>query len=900
MQGAVTSQLAGREPERARIAAFAEALADGARTLHIRGEPGIGKTALWRLAVADARAPGAACWSAGRRRRSCRSASPGWSTCSRTPGSTRTRSWARTTRSRAAGRCWRAAVARAGRAGRARRRRPAVARRSAPPGRCASPCGAWTPSPSACSPRCAATRATRWAPPASSRPGRCAALDLGPLELEALRRALGGTFGAISRPSLHRIHAISGGNPLYAIELARGPRDGGPRLPDSLQAALASRLDAVPCALAGLLEAVSALGPTAVHELRALLPVADVDALLDEAEERELLVVDEDLRVRFSHPLIGSAVYGRMRPRKRQALHARLAAAGGDPDVRARHLALSTDVPDAAVAALLDAAAERARRREAFELAADFAGHALRLTPPGDAADAQRRALAEIQDRGVAGEVRRALALADALVARTPPGPARCEALLARGSLEDDTFGTSIARLREALADAGEDASLRPRALNHLGWTLGITGLDLAAGIASVREAVALTDPVLAGRQWMTFSADLAYLEALAGRPPTERMAQAVALEPRFGTHIQFTSPRTQQAELALWSGDLATAHTLFTAVRRDAARSGTEIHHPYESFDLALVACAAGDFAAAEAHVREGVEAARDAEDSYGERLLLYPLALVHAWRGRADEARAAAARRLREAGLKDDRPGAVRARAVLGLLALAEDDCALAARELAEAARLLDAMGFAHPGAFPVLPDAVEALAGAGKLRGAQALLARLEHQAATTESPWARAAAARSRGALLLARGDAREACAPVEWALAAFERLGHRPDAARARFLLGRVLLRAGRRNAAADALAGAREAFAAMGAPAWAARAARELERAAPGRTAGTLTPAERRVAALVAEGMRNREICQALFMSVGTVEAHLTRIYRKLGIRSRSELARMVAGGGLG
>jgi DNA-binding CsgD family transcriptional regulator len=75
------------------------------------------------------------------------------------------------------------------------------------------------------------------------------------------------------------------------------------------------------------------------------------------------------------------------------------------------------------------------------------------------------------------------------------------------------------------------------------------------------------------------------------------------------------------------------------------------------------------------------------------------------------------------------------------------------------------------------------------------------------------------------------------------------------------------------------------------------RAAEELERAAPGRAGGELTATERRVAALVAEGRKNREIAQALFMSVATVEAHLTRIYRKLDLRSRSELARLVADG---
>jgi len=94
---------------------------------------------------------------------------------------------------------------------------------------------------------------------------------------------------------------------------------------------------------------------------------------------------------------------------------------------------------------------------------------------------------------------------------------------------------------------------------------------------------------------------------------------------------------------------------------------------------------------------------------------------------------------------------------------------------------------------------------------------------------------------------------------------------------------------------ADALAEARARFAALEAPLWEARAAEELERAAPGRADGALTRTEWNVARLVAEGRRNREIASSLFMSVHTVEAHLTRIYRKLGIRSRSDLTRLVS-----
>ena len=330
--------------------------------------------------------------------------------------------------------------------------------------------------------------------------------------------------------------------------------------------------------------------------------------------------------------------------------------------------------------------------------------------------------------------------------------------------------------------------------------------------------------------------------------------------------------------------------------MREDAVRSGTEIHQPYCLFDLALVECATGNLGEADALVREGLQAARDAEDAWGARLLLYPLALVEAWRGRGAQARASAERRLQEA-TNGERPGIVRARGVLGLLALSEGDNAEAARELAEAAALLDAMGFVHPAAFPVLPDAVEAVASSGDLDEAEALLARLERQAESVGSAWALAALERCRGVVLLARGEAHAAVAPLERAVAAFERLGYRPDAARAVFLRGRALLRGRQRIQAADALADARRRFADIGAPLWEARAAKELERAAPGRSTGALTPAERRIAGLVAQGKRNREIGQLLFMSVATVEGHLTRTYRKLGIRSRSELARLIADG---
>jgi DNA-binding CsgD family transcriptional regulator len=875
------ARLAGREPEEDRLRAFLDSLPDGARALLIRGEPGIGKTALWRAGLERC---------AGIRVLVARPAEEemplglGALVELLDHAGLDTGALLAQDNPFARGRAVLTALRRLAEDGpiviaiddlqwldhaSARALRYALRRLDREPVGVLASIRAGVEDPLAA---------------ADNLPGgRCEALELGPLTCRALRRVLDGVVEAISRPALVRIHEVSGGNPLYAIELARHPA--GRPLPDSLHAAIAGRLEAVDAEIAELLRTLSALGPAPVRALRG------AEALVMAAESQGLVVVDDDLRVRFSHPLIGSVVYGRMSPLVRRSLHARLAEASADLDVRARHLALSTDERDPEVAQLLEDAAARARVREAYSLAADFVAHSLRLTDPAHQEAALRRALAEIEDRATAGEMSRALALADRLVAALPPGHARAEALVCRAYLDDDPIETGVGLLRAALEDAGPDRELRANVLDQLGWALAMFQGRLGAGIECIRESVALSkDPWLQ----MHGTATRAYLEALAGAPRPDLMAGALALEERIGKPILWTGPRTFQAELLLWSGDLAGSRELFGEVHAGVVRAGTTTHLPYSLFDLALVACAAGDLGEAEGLVRDGIEAARDAEDTWGRRLLLYPLALVNAWLGRADAARAAAGRRLAEARAKGERPGEVRARGVLGLLALSEGDGAAAAVELRAAAALLDEMGFAHPGAFRVLPDAIEALACSGDLDGARELLARLERQA---REPWPLAAAERSRGVVALAEGDGDRAAEHLARAAAAFERLGHRPDAARAIFLTGRALLRANRRLQAAAALADARDRFAALGAVLWEAQAVGELERAAPGRARGELTPAERRIAERVADGMRNREIGAALFMSIGTVEAHLTRIYRKLDIRSRSELARLVADG---
>ncbi|WP_196255648.1 AAA family ATPase [Micromonospora sp. WMMC415] len=743
-------------------------------------------------------------------------------------------------------------------------------------------------------------------------PGRLDTVDIGPLDPPAVRRLVGGVLSTVSPRTLRRLYEVSGGNPMFALELARGLAAGGGtqrgltdgrdappnlRMPESLQTAIGLRLDGLPADLLALLETVSALARGSVAQVRRALPEQDVDRLLDVAARSGLLTVDADLTVRFSHPMIGSVLYDRVGPLTRRRLHARLADLTDDADLRARHLARCTEEPDPAVATALEEAAGRASARGALGTAAEFAEQSLRLTPPSDTDAERRRTLELIRHLAAAGDMGQALDIADRAIARLPSGPARAEALVARAQLEDDDIDTGEALLERALDEAGDDEALRGRLLDQLGWLRGVFRGDLPGGIRYAREALRYAERSGDREFQMSAAAGLSNMETLAGTPRPDLMDRAVALEDEIGRPPLWAGPRVLRAEQLMWAGDLARARDLLEAAVAHAERQNHERWKPYSLYDLAAVEGAAGNLARADRLLGQAVESARDCEDAHVESWIFYRLALVAAWLGRADEARVVAGRRIAQATRRGERPGIARARSVLGLLALSEGDPRAAAAELLDAVHLLDEMGLRHPGAVPALPDAIEATVLAGQYDTAEALLERLTGQVPGCGA-WADAALDRASGTVALAR-DAGQAAVALCRSAATFSALGYRPDAARAVLLAARAHQRAGQRTLAADAYAEARGEFAAMGARLWAQRAAEGLERVAPGRASGELTAAETRVAALVAEGRTNREIARELFMSVATVEAHLTRTYRKLRIRSRSDLTRLVMDGSL-
>ena len=205
------------------------------------------------------------------------------------------------------------------------------------------------------------------------------------------------------------------------------------------------------------------------------------------------------------------------------------------------------------------------------------------------------------------------------------------------------------------------------------------------------------------------------------------------------------------------------------------------------------------------------------------------------------------------------------------------------------------LDRLHAAEPAIIPCVPDLVEALVGLGRIDDAERHLKRLEEQAQALDRVWATATALRCRALIAAAAGDLDAAQRSAEASVELLER-GPQPfETARSMMVLGQIHRRAKRKRLARDLLGRARAAFAELGARLWVDRADAELARIG-GRpsTPFALTETERTIASLVARGHTNQEVADALFVSPSTVQANLKRVYQKLGVRSRTELAAKV------
>lgn len=733
---------------------------------------------------------------------------------------------------------------------------------------------------------------------------RADAVHIGPLPQDALERVLRAKVGeGFSRTTLLSLHEMSGGNPFFAREigLALLRRGGdvtageGLPIPDRLQELIEDRLGGLPARTVEALEVVSALSTPTLDAIAAATDPSQVDRRLDPAIENGVVEVVGD-RLRFTHPLLASAVYQKVPPARRRELHARLATIVHDPEERARHLALSVEGPDVAVAAALEEAALVAASRGAPQSAAELWEMARRATPPDRREDLVRRT----HQAGVAhhecGDTSLARSVLEQAVDLSMAGPARALVLLELGMAlaENEGWRGAWAVFEAARGEAGDDLALRARIEQNLGYTWLFRG-DLAASERHARAALQLAEELQEPRVMAEAFTAYPFVEFLLGRGvDQEVLDRGIALEGHmegeFKSHVLRAGFTV--AQLLKFTDRLDEARRTFTELLGDAVAHGVESPIPQIRYHLAELECRAGNWDAAMEHARESRAAAQrirmGAMSSEGH----FAVGLVEAHLGRADPARLAALEGLRIAEAAGEILLLIPNLSVLGFLELSLGRPAEADAHLSRALELKEAMGVLEPAYFRIVPDEVEALVALGRLDEAEALLAPFEEAGRSLDRAWAMATGARCRALVLAARGDLLGASAAADEAVRHHDRLPLPFELGRTLLVRGAVQRRDKRKREARDTLTKALEVFDGLGAALWSERTRAELARIG-GRAASslTLTPTEARVAELVAAGGTNREVADALFVSVHTVEANLKRIYRKLGIRSRTELA---------
>ena len=724
-------------------------------------------------------------------------------------------------------------------------------------------------------------------------------VTLPPLSLGAIQRLLQLRLDWIpSRPVLHHVHDLSDGNPFFALELGRALQAGslhvepGERLPVTLDALVSSRLGGLaPTTRRGLAVAASMGQPTL-----ALVDAVAGNGALAEAERSQIVTVRDGV-VRFAHPLLASGAYAAIDTATRRELHAAVAARVSDPEERARHLALAATGPDERVATALEEAARRAESRGAPAAAADLLERAVRLTPP-EAADAvRRRTLDAAFCVFQSGDSRRAREMLDELVGVIERGPERARALvrlaLVRGY--DDDLSAAEMLLREAIDEAAGDAELVAAARNQLAGMLFRLRerLDEAVDHATAATAASQVGVVAEG-----FAIRLLAGAALGRADARETLHAALELQERCENHRVITQPLMQAAFAWLWWDELDRALAAFERLHARAVELGDEGSLAYVLVLGAQIHCVRGDARSAARLADEGCALTEQTGQATVGAYVLALRATADAIAGDLEQGRERAEVALAIATQTNGRPAEHFARAALGLLEQSAGRPAEVSRALGPLVDFLRAQLITEPGTARVLPDQIEALIALGDLEGADELLGWYAVNAERLSRRSALAAAARCRGLLAGARADVDGAVATLAGALELHEGVPIPLELGRTQLALGSALRRSRQRRAAREALESARDTFAALGARVWAGRAEAELHRLG-GRppSAGALTATERRVAELVGRGLQTKQVAAALFVSPKTVEGHLTRIYGKLGVGSRTELAHRLGEG---
>lgn len=706
----------------------------------------------------------------------------------------------------------------------------------------------------------------------------------------------------VSASVVDRLVAGTDGNPLALIEassrLDPGQRVGAAPLPDPLPvgdrlqthyAAVLSGLSADARRLLLLLAAAPGDPTAAASAFRR--GSADLADAVDEASELGVLVVDER-GFGFRHPLLRAAVLRQATPAQRRRAHRDIADVlpPGVP-ARAWHLAEAQVGADDRIADELTRVADADRSRLGFAAASAALERAALLSTTPDQATARLAAAAE--DAFLAGDVTRTRALVARVSESSAPREVRGRALLVLGMLEQ--YAGSVPRSVEHLAAAADllDGVQQVRALAELAnGRFRLNQLDRIAETAARIDAAAdPSDPEQ--RMLASFTSGVAAMLRGDIEAGLARLREVRALAVSGDLDDDPRAPLLL-ALAAGFSGEVAEAMAA-GAARIDELRRRGALGVLVPSLAIRAAGRAwLGDHAGAFADAGEAAELAEQIDYAADAAVAVEMLAWQSAARGLHDDA-AGALVRAREL---TDRAGTT---SVAAHQALTAAFCALCRDDLARVTTLLEARIAADGGVgalgepLGVAPLLVEAYVGLGRADDAVALTKR--YAASTLSSAPAMTTALVAR-CLCLTAAEGSAADAAFADALDAHAAAGDPFEAARTQLLYGARTRRAGRRVVAREHLRAAHDAFVDMDLTHWARRAREEL--AATGATTRRrgpepdepLTSQETRVALLVAEGMSNREVAAALFLSPKTVERHLGSVFRKRGFRSRVDLAR--------
>ncbi len=711
---------------------------------------------------------------------------------------------------------------------------------------------------------------------------------------QLLRKRLGPRW---TPPMSAGVARASGGNPFLALEIARAMHADAPSqrgsarhghdqvvpVPASLAELLRDRVARLPQDSREALLLVSAAGRLAVVQLQGIVEEARLWQALEAAADADVAIVGAESVVAFTHPLLASAIYDAAAPAERRRAHRVLAEVLEDPVERARHRWRSITAPDETVARELERAAEISRGRGAPQLAGELMERAALATPSeADAAASLGRWLVAVDAYIDAGDHVAARAALDKGSALAAVPEQQAQMLVRRLRLADHRVGMrSLAE--QALRLAPKGTEVRAEILLSLCTVHRMEGNGkdaLRLGRMAVEEAAAASVGV-----------------------QVTALNERLACELHWGKGRPERSLRDIERLVAGYAPDLPAAQVAWT--------------HGF---------FAAWNDEAAEKYVRDGIKSAVDA-GRYGDLSDLYICLVLVLIRGsRVRDAQAA----LDEADRSGAWAGSSLQENMARLLVKEYAGDLEGARELAEGAvarsrisgstywlsGFLAQLGFVETSArnwhtalealrevadiFATTKmvdleqllwgvDYADAALQAGAMQDVEAAISILRRQG-TSGRPEAAVAADRCQALLSAARGD-------VDDAMNELRKIVDQPgsecpfEAARSRLALGQVCRRAGYKGMASDALNAAARAFEELGIPRWAERARDEAGRVGLHPANSILTATERRVAELVGSGSSNQETAAELFMSVKTVEANLTRIYRKLSVRSRTELA---------